>query len=70
VLIVQFGGTVFAVEPLYLLDWLLIAAGTASVLGYAELVRLIRRVWGGRRVSPASTSPAPTHEKGSGDGSR
>ena len=42
VLIVQFGGSVFGVEPLALLDWLAIAGATASVLVFAEVVRRIR----------------------------
>jgi Ca2+-transporting ATPase len=33
---------VFSVEPLSALDWVLILAGTASVLGFAEMVRRIR----------------------------
>jgi Ca2+-transporting ATPase len=43
VLIVNFGGTVFAVEPLMLMDWLWIALGTTSVLAFAEVSRLVRR---------------------------
>ncbi len=43
VLIVSFGGRVFAVEPLTLTDWLWIAAGTTSVLAFAEVSRLVRR---------------------------
>jgi len=35
-------GRIFKVEPLSLLDWLLILAGTASVLVFAEIVRRIR----------------------------
>lgn len=46
--IVNFGGGIFDVEPLGWLDWLLIVGGTASVLVYAEGVRLIRRVLGRR----------------------
>lgn len=42
VLIVTLGGRVFQVEPLGLLDWLVIAASTASVLVFAEVVRRIR----------------------------
>ncbi len=42
VLIVTFGGEVFKVEPLGLVDWLLIAAFTASVLVFAEVARRIR----------------------------
>jgi Ca2+-transporting ATPase len=44
VAIVTFGGRVFDVEPLPVRDWLLIAAGTASVLVFAEAARLVR-VW-------------------------
>jgi Ca2+-transporting ATPase len=43
VLIVSFGGAVFAVEPLTWTDWLWIALGTTSVLAFAELARLLRR---------------------------
>lgn len=43
VLIVQFGGTIFAVEPLALNDWLAIALATTSVLVFAEVTRRIRR---------------------------
>ena len=39
---VPFLGDVFKVEPLGLLDWLCILAGTASVLVFAEAARLIR----------------------------
>jgi Ca2+-transporting ATPase len=39
-LIVQFGGVVFQVEPLGLIDWLAIAAGTSSVILFAEVARL------------------------------
>jgi P-type Ca2+ transporter type 2C len=42
VLIVAFGGDAFAVEPLAVLDWLVIAAATASVLVFAEVSRRIR----------------------------
>jgi Ca2+-transporting ATPase len=42
VVIVTLGGTIFNVEPLGILDWLLIAGGTASVLGFAEVARRIR----------------------------
>jgi Ca2+-transporting ATPase len=41
-LIVQFGGVVFDVEPLAVIDWLVIAATTASVLVFAELMRRLR----------------------------
>ena len=40
--IVTFGGAIFKVEPLSVLDWLLIIIGTASVLGFAEGIRRIR----------------------------
>jgi Ca2+-transporting ATPase len=42
VLIITFGGAVFYVEPLGVLDWLVIAVGTASVLVFAEAARLVR----------------------------
>jgi Ca2+-transporting ATPase len=42
VLIVTVGGRVFKVAPLRLTDWLLIAAGTASVLLFAEVTRRVR----------------------------
>jgi Ca2+-transporting ATPase len=43
VLIVTFGGEkVFKVEPLGILDWLLIAFGTSSVLLFAEVARRVR----------------------------
>jgi Ca2+-transporting ATPase len=42
VLIVTFGNGIFKVEPLPLLDWLAIAAATASVLVFAEVVRRMR----------------------------
>jgi Ca2+-transporting ATPase len=42
VLIVSFGGEVFNVEPLGLIDWLGIAVSTASVLVFAEVARRIR----------------------------
>jgi Ca2+-transporting ATPase len=43
ILIVTFGGeTVFKVEPLGIVDWLLIALGTSSVLMFAEAARRIR----------------------------
>ncbi len=48
VLIVNFGGAIFAVEPLGWLDWAVIVGGTAVVLAYAEVVRFIRRVMGRR----------------------
>jgi Ca2+-transporting ATPase len=42
VLIVTLGGDIFHVEPLAVEDWLAIAAGTASVLVFAEFARQIR----------------------------
>jgi Ca2+-transporting ATPase len=44
VLIVTFGGRVFQVEPLGLADWLVIAAATASVLAFAEVLRRVRMI--------------------------
>jgi Ca2+-transporting ATPase len=41
-LIVSFGGAVFHVERLGFRDWLLMLAGTASVVVYAEIIRLLR----------------------------
>jgi P-type Ca2+ transporter type 2C len=43
VLLVTFGGSVFAVEPLDWLDWLVIALATSGVLVFAEVSRVIRR---------------------------
>jgi Ca2+-transporting ATPase len=42
IVIVSVGGAVFKVEPLGVLDWLLIAAGTSSVLLFAEVARRVR----------------------------
>ncbi|HKA06341.1 MAG TPA: calcium-translocating P-type ATPase, PMCA-type [Gemmataceae bacterium] len=42
-LIVSLGGSVFAVEPLGVLDWILIIIATSSVLVFAELARRMRR---------------------------
>jgi Ca2+-transporting ATPase len=50
VLIVTFGGAVFHVEPLGVLDWLVIAASTSSVLLFAEIVRRLQR---SRKHAPA-----------------
>lgn len=41
-LIVTFAGPVFAVEPLGVLDWLLVLLATSSVLVFAEVARRIR----------------------------
>jgi P-type Ca2+ transporter type 2C len=43
VIIVSIGGPVFDVEPLGLIEWLTIAAATASVLAFAEFARRLRR---------------------------
>lgn len=43
ILIVTFGGSIFQVETLGLLDWIIMLLGTASVLLVAELIRWIRR---------------------------
>ena len=43
ILIVSLGGEVFAVEPLDVLDWLVIAGATSSVLLFAEIARRLRR---------------------------
>jgi Ca2+-transporting ATPase len=43
ILIVTFGGRLFAVEPLRLVDWLVIAGATSSVLFFVEIVRRFRR---------------------------
>jgi Ca2+-transporting ATPase len=43
VIIVSIGGSVFAVEPLGIIDWLLIAVATSSVLLFAEIARRIRK---------------------------
>jgi Ca2+-transporting ATPase len=40
--IITFGGEVFKVEPLSVLDWVLITLGTASVVVFAEIARRIR----------------------------
>jgi Ca2+-transporting ATPase len=42
VVIVTVGGAVFQVEPLGLVDWLVIAATTSSVLVFAEIARRVR----------------------------
>jgi Ca2+-transporting ATPase len=42
VLIVSLGGEVFGVEPLGVVDWLVIAGATASVLVFAEVARRVR----------------------------
>jgi Ca2+-transporting ATPase len=39
VAIVNFGGRIFAVEPLSVFDWLAIGVGTSSVVLFAEIVR-------------------------------
>lgn len=45
-LIVTFGGRMFRTVPLSATDWLLIIAGTSSVLWIGELWRVIKRVRG------------------------
>jgi Ca2+-transporting ATPase len=42
ILIVSIGGAVFNVEPLGLVDWIVIAVATASVLVFAEIARRVR----------------------------
>jgi len=42
VLIVTFGGPVFKVEPLSVVQWLAVIAGTSSVLVFAEIARRLR----------------------------
>ncbi len=42
ILIITFGGAVFKVERLTPLQWLLVLAGTSSVLVFAEIARIIR----------------------------
>ncbi|QEL19539.1 calcium-translocating P-type ATPase, PMCA-type [Limnoglobus roseus] len=44
VAIVTFGGRVFHVEPLAVLDWLAILAATSSVLLFAEVIRRVRGI--------------------------
>ena len=56
VLIITIGGPVFKVEPLGITSWLLVVTGTASVLVFAEIARLIRRA---RAVPPTATATAP-----------
>ena len=43
VIIITIGSSVFEVEPLGIVDWLLIAAVTSSVLLFAEIARRIRK---------------------------
>jgi Ca2+-transporting ATPase len=47
VMIVTFGGQVFNVEPLPVMDWIVITAATASVLVFAELARRLRLIAAG-----------------------
>jgi Ca2+-transporting ATPase len=54
VLIVRFGGAVFNVEPLYLTDWLVIAAATSSVLIFAEVARRIRLAVQHKQANPGT----------------
>jgi Ca2+-transporting ATPase len=53
VLIVSLGGRVFNVEPLGVVDWLVIAAATSSVLVFAEIARRVRLLIAGRRARHA-----------------
>ena len=43
ILIVQFGGVMFNVVPISLVDWLLIIGGTSIVLWVGELFRVFKR---------------------------
>lgn len=43
ILIITIGGPIFEVERLGIVDWLVIAAATSSVLLFSEIVRLVRR---------------------------
>ena len=43
ILIVEFGGQFFNVEPLKLVDWVIIIASTSIVLWIGELIRLFRK---------------------------
>jgi Ca2+-transporting ATPase len=52
ILIVSFGGRIFKVERLSAADWLAIAAATASVVVFAEIVRRLRA--GFRSRSPSA----------------
>ena len=42
-LIVSLGGRIFSVEPLGVIDWILIVLATSSVLVFVELARRLRR---------------------------
>jgi Ca2+-transporting ATPase len=50
-------GAVFKTEPLGVVDWAVIVAGTASVLAFAEAARRIRL---GARLGPARPAPGGT----------
>jgi len=52
ILIITFGGAIFSVEPLGLIDWLELAAMTSIVLIFSEIVRFIRRA-----SKPLAASP-------------
>jgi len=43
ILIVSIGGEFFNVEPLRLIDWLIIIAGTSLVLWIGEIIRLFNK---------------------------
>jgi Ca2+-transporting ATPase len=62
IVIVTFGGSVFKVEPLGLVDWLVIAAATSSVLVFAEVSRRVRLATETRKPSPAPAVAAPGAE--------
>ncbi len=58
-------GTIFKTEPLGLMDWLLILAGTASVLVFAEVTRRVRLA----ASVPRALSPALAERSRLNDGS-
>ncbi len=51
---VPFLGAVFKVEPLGIVDWLMIVVGTSSVLLFAEVMRRIRLAWSSKRAEGVS----------------
>jgi Ca2+-transporting ATPase len=44
IIIIQAGGSIFKVQPLGLLDWLIILAATSIVIIKAEVFRFFRRI--------------------------
>src|SRR5262249_23831800 len=56
VLIVTFGGRGFNVDPLGVVDWLVIAAATSSVLLFAEVARRVRLALRKSETPPATVS--------------